>query len=287
MNIFRTLNWQMNTTYVGSSTNDYPTPSAANTRINGLIADGLPTPIPVLFGTYNDVKTNAFSNNLLEIQNNQVLDVAGRTQSPYKNKIIFAASPAIAVNNTGSASFLFKKSIFFKNTTGSASSFYIDFDDGKGYKAVGWETPISVNYEDTGMKQLKIKMLLNNGNSYECYSKYYVGRIESAASQSYAYNYDTYKYFPVTSTDDGGYCYVSYSRKGVERSITKPLIVVEGYDAHHAAPNIVTYNNTYIDFINAINAPRLTYDFNYHLDDIGGYDLIFVDFTVALSKSVL
>lgn len=63
MNIFRTLNWQMNTSYVGSSTNDYPTPSAANTRINGLIADGLPTPIPVLFETYNDVKTSAFSNN--------------------------------------------------------------------------------------------------------------------------------------------------------------------------------------------------------------------------------
>lgn len=274
---WRTLYWQIQSAYVGTGTNSFGSPVAANAAIKALQSDDLPIPIPVLFARYNVVKSTAFTKNLLKVENNQVLDVAGRSGTPYTLRKLFAACPLINTSNTGSATFVFQKDIFFK-TYGSTNIFYIDFADGKGYQGVGWNTPISVSYTDTGYKKWKIKMLLNNGDVYECYSEYYVGNIVSTATNRYPYGYSAAEYFASTGSHSGGLALIRYSSKNTTGKLKKPLIVAEGFDAHSVAPNIVPANYSYYDFIQAINAPKELYDFSYYLDDVAGYDIVFVDY---------
>lgn len=56
------------------------------------------------------------------------------------------------------------------------------------------------------------------------------------------------------------------------------MIVIEGYDVSFVAPTIQN-NYTIRDFIDGLDdAVTPTWDFNHQLDDIVGYDLVFVDF---------
>lgn len=77
VNIWRTLYWQIASTYVGTGANSFTAITNVNSTIKPLVSDTLPIPVPLLFAKYNSVKGNAFSSNLLQVVNNQVKDVAG------------------------------------------------------------------------------------------------------------------------------------------------------------------------------------------------------------------
>ncbi len=169
--------------------------------------------------------------------------------------------------------------LFYTNGTATISSISIDFADGAGYHPVTLNNAITVNYADTGVKQLKIKLVLSDATTSECYSNFYVANVVNQTQLYDPNSYDLLQPFFPDANQSGGNVYVRYSRKGTERTITKPLIVVEGYDINHVAPDIIG-NYGYQDFVNAvINEPYPGFDFNYHLDDLAGYDLIFVDYT--------
>lgn len=127
INVWRTLYWQIASAYVGTGTNSFTTIANVNSAIKPLVSDTLPIPVPLLFATYNSVKSNAFSSNLLQVVNNQVKDVPGRSQSPYQQNNLFAVAPVRSYTNTGTVSFIFKSSLFYTNGTATVSSLSIDF----------------------------------------------------------------------------------------------------------------------------------------------------------------
>jgi hypothetical protein len=281
INVWRTLYWQIASAYIGTGTNSFAAITNVNSTIRPLVNDSLPVPVPLLFANYNSVKSNAFTSNLLQIVNNQVKDVAGRPQSPYQQNNLFAAAPAIGYTNTGTARFIFKSNLFYTNSTATVNSISIDFANGTGYQPVTLNNAITVNYYDTGVMKLKIKLVLSDNTTSECYTNFYVAKANSHSQyQPLTYDansWDLFQPFVPTINHSGGNVYVRYSRKGTERTITKPLIIVEGYDINHAAPDLAP-NYTYKDFVDAITQEPGSYNFNGNLDDIAGYDLIFVDY---------
>jgi hypothetical protein len=86
MNLWRTLYFQLQTSYCGSSSNPLADIISVNTAIRQNSAATSPIPIPLLIGQFNTVKSNAFSSNLLSYNSGtrQIYDVAGRGQSPYR-----------------------------------------------------------------------------------------------------------------------------------------------------------------------------------------------------------
>ena len=286
INVWRALYWQIASAYVGTATNSFAAITNVNATLKPLISETLPIPIPILLGNYNSVKSTAFSSNLLQVVSNQVRDVAGRTQSPYQQNKLFAAAPTRAYTKTNSVSFIFKPELFYTNGSATVTGLYMDFGDGAGYRGgIYWNTAVTATYVDTGTKQIKIKVTFSDNTISECYSSFYVNKAGSAARPAHtAARYDANGYnlahtFSATAYHSGGIAYVRYSVKGTERTITKPLIVAEGYDIHGFATGIQPYNYGYTDFVNAItNEPSPGFDFNGKLDDIAGYDLIFVDY---------
>ncbi len=85
-------------------TESLPTLSAYNTSLQAAVAaSGGAIPISMQYMSYNAIRSDALQNNLLRVQNEQVFDVAGRTQNPYEFKVLFAAAPCARLRRpTGS-----------------------------------------------------------------------------------------------------------------------------------------------------------------------------------------
>jgi hypothetical protein len=87
MHLWRTLYFQLQTGWTKAISNPLPAITSVNTTIKNNSGDTVL--IPLLIGSYNTVKSNAFSSNLLSYNSTskQVHDVSGRPQSPYDTTI--------------------------------------------------------------------------------------------------------------------------------------------------------------------------------------------------------
>ncbi len=293
MDLWRTLYFQLQTGYCGSGTNPLPNIKAVNAAIKQFGSDTTPTPIPLLLGQYNTVKTNAFANHLLSYNRstNQVSDVAGRSQSPYQLNNLFAACPTFTYSKTGMETFICKSSLIWNNTGKTISQLQINFDNGQGFQTIVLGYPFSVRFITTGQKKWTIKAVLSDGTQLQCYSNYYVVKAAPISRIGlFSYSPDpysgeiTYPYWGYIYQHDavsngyyGAQVTINYSKNNYTGTLRKPLIVVEGYDVSHKAPSLQP-DYTVTDFIAGINAPFPLYNFSQQLDDVAGYDLVFVNF---------
>ena len=288
--VWRTLYFQLQTSYCQSGTNPLPPITTINSAINQASTSNSVIPIPLLIGQYNTVKSDAFTNNLLTYNSmtNQVADVITRTQSPYSLNQLFTGSPVKNYSLTGKDTFIISSNLIWNNTNKSVLQIQIDFDNGQGFKTVAIGTPIAVSYQDTGLKRWTTKIQLSDNSWLQSYVQFYVAKIIGNELSRYDFvNFDAQIPFPSTANHAGGNAFIRYSRKNPTYQLRKPLLVVEGYDTRINRNDPLT-NYNYSDFIQGINAPA-NFDFNGHLDDGytegiankpgAGYDIIFLDFT--------
>jgi hypothetical protein len=233
--------------------------------------------VPMLYADYNYLRPDAITANLLSASNNQLYDVAGRTQSPYYTRTAFAASPSIGYAATGTPSFVFKQNLFYKVSSKTLSQISIDFGDGRGYLSASWDVPIAAAYTAVGAYTLKIKLTFTDNSTVETYSPFQVTQVAQVLAQSFFAGGATSVPFPaVSGVHSGGQVFYQLSVNNSTGRIRKPLIVVEGYDVSSIAP-LLQRNYSYNNFINEFSNAS-PYDFNYQLDNVAGYDLIFLDY---------
>lgn len=290
MNLWRTLYFQFQTGWAKSTSNPLPAIASVNTTIKQNIGSTSPIPIPLIIGQYNSVKSNAFTNNLLAYNSStkRISDVAGRTQSPYDTKNLFAACPNKKQTITGTDSFVIKSSMIWNNTGKTINQIQIDFANGQGFKTIIIGTAISISYTDTGYKRWTIKVVLSDNSVLQCYNQYYVLRTPNTVSrfQSPQSIVPVWGFInAINNVRAGATVWVNYSKNNFTGTLRKPLIIAEGYDVSTIAPGLQD-NYSVRDFITAINEPN-GYDFNGQLDDIAGYDLVFVDFNDGAADVVL
>ena len=94
MNSWRMLYGNFGTSYVGSNSPPIPQLSSINTTVANYVETDV-IPVSILYMNYNDLRPDAISANLMTYSNNQIFDVAGRSQNPYRTQTLFAASPSI------------------------------------------------------------------------------------------------------------------------------------------------------------------------------------------------
>lgn len=285
MNLWRTLYLQLQTGWVRATANPLPTIISVNNTIRQNVSGTQPIPIPVLIASYNNVKSNAFSSNLLSYNSStkQVSDVAGRPQSPYNSKTLFAACPNKNITTVGTESFVVKSNMIWNNSAKTISQIQIDFANGQGFQTITVGTAVNISYADTGFKKWTIKITLSDNSILQCYNEYNVLRTANNIASRYEPStgflngFDAQWNFAANATDSGGRVFIAYTSRNRTNTIRKPLIVVEGYDVSRIAPSLQD-NYGYNDIIRAINEPFPLYDFNNSLDTLAGYDLIFIDF---------
>jgi hypothetical protein len=208
--------------------------------------------------------------------------VPNRPQSPYDLKNLFAACPLKKETVTGTETFVIKSNTIWNNTGKTIHQLQIDFSNGQGFQTVTIGTPISVSYSDTGYKRWTIKATLNDNSILQCYSDYRILKVASIAKR-----YQTPQSLVpawgvinrVNGVHSGATIWVNFSNLNRTNTLRKPLIVVEGYDVSFIAPSL--QSNYDIDYFINVQLPEANvagWDFNGRLDDIAGYDLVFIDF---------
>jgi hypothetical protein len=231
MNLWRTMYYQLQTSYVGSGTNPLPSIVTVNSSIKANSSVSLPVPIPILIGTYNTVASNAFSSNLLSYNSSQkrVYDVAGRSQSPYATNNVFVACATDYESITGADSYIIPASLVYNTSGKTISQVSINFANGQGFTNVSIGTTFTATYTDTGYKRWSIKVAFTDNSSMQCYQDYYVHKIASSSNTT-TFSYPNYYPpsrtiqvgFAPTATDSGALVTVSYTAKNATNTLRKP-----------------------------------------------------------------
>ncbi len=270
-----------------------PSMQTVNDTLNALPAANASS-LVFLTAKYGVLKENALSLGLFTRSGNQLFDVAGRPQSPYTSQQLFAAAPADPVSkNIGAIQLTWRAGLCFSNSGQSISQVWIDFLDGAGYRSLPANTVLTQNYTDSsGYKKFNIKVQCSDLSVLYSSSRQYVqvpvasgGAMSRYTTLSSAeLNNPAYTAHSSTAQFSDGKVYIRYSQKragtALANKIVKPLIVVEGYDIHDATPALAEENYDINNLINEWNDMYIEqlYDFNGQLDDVAGYDLIFVDY---------
>lgn len=233
---------------------------------------------------YSYIKENALSENLIRYENEQVYDniVNGVWQNPYATgyTLGFSAQDTTLYGNTIIYSFpsnIWKSNIIFQNVE-------FDADNGSGYFTVSKGSDYSINYPSGGVKHLKLRVRLSDGSFLYSHS---LIKIISSEKITRAREGEIIadKIIDVTDAESyngvkaEGRISILYSLNNPGK-ITKPFIVMEGFDPVEFAPrgeklycNDAKYGNTNI---NTLCSTLDDYVFTYN-QLRNEYDIIYVD----------
>ena len=143
------------------------------------------TPIAILFSSYASMRDDALSQNLFTVSNEQIFDVVGRSQNPYKTNTLLAAA-SIKKEFTNTVTFTYNPLLYYTNTTTTISAFWVDFKDGQGYKTIPLNSSVSKTYTDSSStKLIDFKAQLSTGDFVYCHNSVDVF-VTSTYAQRYA-----------------------------------------------------------------------------------------------------
>lgn len=251
-----------------------------NRRINSYNHTSDPISFIGLYYNYQQLKSTAVSGNLMTVTNEQLRDVAGRTQSPYDTKELFAIAPIRQVAYKGNNQFMMRSSMFFGNTGKTISTIEVSPKGTATYQLVTLNTPFTVNYDSAGFYNMNFRITYVGGVVKYGHTKMAVYNTPSTGGPN-----ARFAGWPITNTAvtatkaylgtfGEGDITVEYGINNTSHEIKKPLIVVKGFDPNGAFDYYALLDQ--INYDPNMNWNSIT--LNNGLDDINNYDIIFLNF---------
>ncbi len=238
--------------------------------------------------TYQQYKTNAVSNGDVTVSNDRIYDVAGR--NPYDTKTIFGVAPLKKQLQGNTFSFKLPSGLIYTNTSLTLSQVQMDFDDGNGYQTITLNTAKNVTYSSGGEKELKVKFVYSGGPTLYSHSKIWVDYIAPQGGPLARFsgngflNQNGTLWFnnPVTGNPwNGGNATgrITIELAPGHTQLTKPLIVVEGFDPDNRFNYFSLINSQEPGGLEVDLDPNPSnfYSLNEAIED-EGYDLVFIDY---------
>lgn len=238
--------------------------------------------VALAFYRYNFIKANALTDGLIVYDSNseKVFDAfqEGEWLNPYDEAVVFAFTPSSNVCASGNVKFKFSTNYLFNNQ--GFSQLYFDAGDGYGYRMVNPMSTVSVNYNTSGVKELKLKLRTTSGAILETHSTMFVinAYVDIPTRADGSIVEPTNSIIRETTYDGVTVrAQMTYYSASPDGAIRKPFILVEGFD-----PWILEYLINDIDeslpvhlgFTDHIGFAREFYN-NTSLG--ADYDLIYID----------
>lgn len=269
---------------VGTVAQNMTAPSIVSTNLKTAQSNSNDILIAVQHYNYQQYKTNAYTNGDVIITNDKIYDVTGR--NPYDSKTLFAITPLKQHLQGTNFNFKLPSNLIYSNVGLTISQINIDFSNGQGYQNVALNQVKNISYTTGGEKTIKVKFQYTNGTIVESHSKIIVDYIDPTQNTQARFNGFGSDMFWVNQAVTGNPWNGSSATGRVtielapgHTQLTKPLIIIEGFDPENS------FN--YLDLINddgpgGLNIqisqsgqPFLT--LNQAIED-EDYDLVFVDF---------
>jgi hypothetical protein len=242
---WKSLYSSLYTMKVGNVTSNMTSPNTISNNLKTAQNNTEDILLAVQYYNYQQYKINAVNNGDVSISNGQINDVAGR--NPYDSKTIFVVAPLKQEIQGNTFNFKVPNNLIYTNVSLSINIIQVDFGNGQGYQNVTLNSVKSITYSSGGEKELKYKFTYSNGNHKYSHSKIYVNYI---APQNYQARYSGFNLFrnrtPIIGDSWQGASatgFVTVELAPGHNQITKPLIVVEGFDPNNSF-NYLTLINT-------------------------------------------
>ena len=219
---------------------------------------------------YQRIKGNALNDNMIDYSLGKVHDVYnnGVWVNPYELADVIAFTPSSNICRTGVVSFNISSAFILKNQNFLQLKF--DFGDGYGYRNINGGK-VNVSYNQPGVKEIKMKVLLAGGKTLETHSKLVVVENNEPVPLSNV-NPDIQEI--VTCGDVSALVSFYYAPGHV--SLEKPFIVAEGFDPWQIKSLIED-----IDLEDATlgytHHSSFYHEWNMYSDFDNDYDLIYID----------
>jgi pimeloyl-ACP methyl ester carboxylesterase len=266
-----------------TGTDTLPTDAQLNARLDAA-GHRFPGSLPLAlhYQAYARVRPDALALNLLRVQNEQVYDVPGRTQSPYLTRTLFTAAPAHSSVAGPAVSFVFRRALYLSPDGTLPLSLELDFGDGRGYQSATWDQPVATTYSGAGTYRVRVRAVYYNPQvGFAGLASHFDLTVRAAPlAMRYDPSMGFDQSFPPDSRHSGGQVRVVYGAGHGNQEIRKPFIVAEGYNIAEIAPSLVkcdNENNDYQQFLDDINIPFFP---NGNFNDAlhaAGYDIVYID----------
>jgi hypothetical protein len=199
-------------------------------------------PLSLLLFQYTKLRDDAYTNNLITISGDQLYDkyVNGVWQNPYEQKNVFAVTTNKDFFTDGNINFRLPSSLIFTNFN-NIQTIQADFADGQGWRTITPDVNLNVNYTDTGMKIINFRVTLTNNQQINCHAGigvYFQTSLNERMLNTETLFEDADISIAPTTAHSGGTLQIHYSAaNATTHQITKPLIIVEGFDPWRLTTN--------------------------------------------------
>ncbi|MDR2064139.1 MAG: T9SS type A sorting domain-containing protein [Prevotellaceae bacterium] len=248
--------------------------------------------VAIMHFQYNRLNENAEKAGLVKIVNDQIIEtnlISSLKNPLYYTKQLFAAAPekVYLKQNTNKVAFVFFKELFYTNTDKTVDKIEINFNNGHGWRPAEWGEPVTSSFDSPGIKTVYFRLTYIDGTSYTSQTNIMLKSDNEYILMSAGNNtIDTAVTISATSQHSGGKIQIKYSNYNSSKTIKKPLIVAEGFDA-----SIITgkeYNMDINDFIyneypTSTGTININYFYNYHRNlyneiNLAEYDIVYLDY---------
>lgn len=232
---------------------------------------------------YNYIKNNALDENLISYDGKYVhdqYDNNGDWLNPYDTDIVFAMAPTSTLSRESVVKYKIINNNLFRNT--AITRLYFDADDGLGYRLINpiSNSTLSIIYTNNGIKNIKLKAVLNDGQTLVTHSRVYIKKtlqINLMDESNSTLKMDSIPELTTICDNEVGVYY--YSAHG-DGSIRKPFIIAEGFDPWQLKKYINNENDnkdglnikngftSYDNIVDLYSVSKLKLD---------GYDLVYID----------
>ncbi|WP_040559757.1 T9SS type A sorting domain-containing protein [Kordia algicida OT-1] len=187
-----------------------------------------------IYAEYEIVNPEAISNNDIIIENNTYKVRQNATETVFKQKKEVFIAPLSVHKHGLQTTFYIDRSLFNADAETNISQFFVDFDNGNGFVAVNFDTPIAINYTSAGKKQLTFKVRLVSGEEKIVSSQLIVHGKTTAENEENSQGI-TASISPDLSIYSGATNFAGMGEYEVflgagNTDITKPIIVIDGFD---------------------------------------------------------
>ncbi len=232
--------------------------------------------LAALHYNYNQYKTNALTNGDVFLLGERIRDRPGR--NPYDTKTAFGVAPLQHHLKGNSFNFKLPSNLVYGNSSQTLTTIQIDFGNGQGYQTITLNSVKNITYTSGGEKELKVKFVYSGGPTLYSHSKLYVDYMDAAAAARFDGAGLLFNREPITGANylgEAAIGEVTVELASGHTAITKPLIVVEGFDPFDGFDyfNLINTTNP-----GSINIPITGYPTLNEAIEAKGYDLVFVNF---------
>ena len=180
-------------------------------------------PLAVVFDGYERIRPDALERGAVEVRDGHLVRGSGEA---FETRTAFAAAALREWTYRGTAvRFVLDRDAYFSNRGGAVRRLEADLDDGRGYRAMSFDLPLTAHYAETGTKTLRLRATTTDGATVEAALAFSVRALATPAPNDTIHVTGTIPYLGGFASGDA-YVYLAPART----HLVNPAVVVEGFD---------------------------------------------------------